>query len=93
MQPHKFSTPDRAVREPERKKITGRPTSSWYQLQDAGLAPRPFPLGGRTVGWSFNELTEWVEAQKAKRDVAARDDDSWQQLGDVAARVTQKVSG
>jgi predicted DNA-binding transcriptional regulator AlpA len=49
--------PDRVVREAERRQITGTPTSSWYDLQNAGLAPKPFSLtGSRSVGWSFNEL-------------------------------------
>jgi predicted DNA-binding transcriptional regulator AlpA len=77
--------PDRAVREPERRQITGLPPSSWYPLQDAGLAPEPFPLTVRTVAWSFNELTDWVEAQKAKRAA------NWQQLGDAAQRVVNKL--
>jgi predicted DNA-binding transcriptional regulator AlpA len=66
----KQSRPDRAVRESERRQITGLPSSSWYPLQDAGLAPKPFPLTTRTVAWSFNELSDWVEARKAKRDGA-----------------------
>jgi prophage regulatory protein len=77
--------PDRFVREPEREHITGQPTSSWYEKMAAGLAPRPYPLGVRAVGWSFNELTDWVEAQKAKRA------DTWQSLGDTAARVVKKI--
>jgi predicted DNA-binding transcriptional regulator AlpA len=77
--------PDRVVREAERRQITGTPTSSWYDLQNAGLAPKPFSLtGSRSVGWSFNELTDWVEARKASRA------DDWQQLGDVATRVVTK---
>jgi hypothetical protein len=42
-------------------------------------------LGVRTVAWSFNELTDWVEAQKAKRA------DTWQSLGHAAARVIKKI--
>jgi predicted DNA-binding transcriptional regulator AlpA len=77
--------PDRAVREPERLRITSVPTSTWYSLQDAGLAPKPFPISSRTVAWSFNELVEWVEAQKARRN------DTWQPLGSSAAQVVEKV--
>jgi predicted DNA-binding transcriptional regulator AlpA len=78
--------PDRAVREPEREQITGVPTSSWYDLQGKGLAPKPFSLtGSRSVGWSFNELTDWIEARKASRA------DTWQSLGNAAARVTKKI--
>jgi predicted DNA-binding transcriptional regulator AlpA len=78
--------PDRAVREPEREQITGVPTSSCYDLQGKGLAPKPFSLtGSRSVGWSFNELTDWIEARKASRA------DTWQSLGNAAARVTKKI--
>ena len=76
--------PDRIVRESERRQITGVPTSTWYELQKGGLAPKPFPLTARSVGWSFRELTAWVEARKAKRA------DDRQQLGDVATRVVTK---
>jgi prophage regulatory protein len=79
--------PDRIVREPERRQITGVPTSTWYELQKKGLAPKPFPLTARSVGWSFNELTDWVEACKATRA------DTWQPLGDAAAQVIKKIEG
>ena len=86
MQTEKSFQPDRAVREPERARITGLSTSSWYTLQAAGLAPKPFPLSAHTVAWSFNELTEWVETRKAQRG------DSWQSFGDVSARVVEKAA-
>ena len=35
---------DGIAREAERRVITGVPTSSWYALQEKGLAPKP-------VGW------------------------------------------
>jgi predicted DNA-binding transcriptional regulator AlpA len=85
MFPEKSSPPDRAVREPERRRITGVPTSTWYSLQAAGLTPKSFSISPHTVAWSFNELVEWVEAQKAKRA------DTWRPLGDAAARVIDKA--
>jgi predicted DNA-binding transcriptional regulator AlpA len=77
--------PDRAVRKPERRKITGVPDSSWDVQEHAGLAPKRFPLTTGTVAWSFNELTDWVEAQKAKRA------DTWRTFGHAAARVIKKI--
>ena len=71
---------DGIAREPERRAITGVPTSSWYALQDQGLAPRPVPLGPRSVGWFRRELLDFCEQQRAKRDAG----DPWQKLGDVA---------
>jgi predicted DNA-binding transcriptional regulator AlpA len=87
MQTEKSFQPDRAVREPERARITGLSTSSWYTLQTAGLAPKPFPLSAHTVAWSFNELTEWVEARKAARDAG-----DWQTLGEAAAKVVDAAA-
>jgi predicted DNA-binding transcriptional regulator AlpA len=84
MKSHKFPAHDRAVREPERREITGVPTSGWYALMAAGLAPKPFRIGTRIVAWSLNELNEWVEAQKAKRG------ETWHPLGEVAACVIEK---
>jgi predicted DNA-binding transcriptional regulator AlpA len=77
--------PDRAVRKPERRKITGVPDSSWDVQEHAGLAPNRFPLTSGTVAWSFNELTDWVEARKATRA------GTWQTFGDAAARVIKKI--
>jgi predicted DNA-binding transcriptional regulator AlpA len=85
MKAHKFPAHDRAVREPERREITGLATSSWYELQKRGLAPLPFRISARCVAWSFNELGEWYEAQKAKRG------ETWQPLGDAVARVVHKA--
>jgi predicted DNA-binding transcriptional regulator AlpA len=75
---------DGICREAERRVITGVPTSSWYLLQEKGLAPRPVRLGGpRAVGWDRQSLFRWVEERLAE--------DAWQQLGQVARRVIDKV--
>jgi prophage regulatory protein len=63
---------DRFVRNPERIAITAVPTSSWYLLQDQGLAPRPVKIGERSVAWLLSELLAWVEAQCAARDAGAK---------------------
>jgi predicted DNA-binding transcriptional regulator AlpA len=85
MKLHKFPAHDRAVREPERREITGVPTSTWYVLQDEGRAPKPFPIGDRIVGWSLIELNRWIESQKSKRA------EQWHPLGEAAARVIEKA--
>ena len=46
------SKPKGIAREALRYELTGVPTSTWYDLQNAGLAPKPIRLGGpRSVGW------------------------------------------
>jgi prophage regulatory protein len=77
--------PDRVVRERERRQITGLSTSSWYALQARGLAPRPIELSQKSRGWRLSELLAWIEARAVQRD------ESWQSLGDAAARVAGRV--
>jgi predicted DNA-binding transcriptional regulator AlpA len=76
---------DGIAREAERRVITGVPTSSWYALQEKGLAPKPARLGPRTVGWPRQELFAWCEQRLIERG------DTWQSLGDAAARVVEKA--
>jgi prophage regulatory protein len=65
-----FDLKDRIVRERERREITGVPTSSWYDLQKRGLAPKPVPLGPAARGWLLSELAAWVDQRRAERDGA-----------------------
>lgn len=61
----------RLVREEERYRITGVPTSTWYLRMKEGTAPRPVPIGNKSVAWVERELYDWVERQIAKRDRGA----------------------
>jgi prophage regulatory protein len=65
------SKPKGVARESQRYELTGVPTSTWYDLQAAGLAPKPIHLGPRSVGWLIEELEEWVAQRRAERDAAA----------------------
>ena len=56
------------AREAQRYELTGVPTSTWYDLQAKGLAPKPLPLGQRSRGWLISELEEWIEQRRAERD-------------------------
>jgi prophage regulatory protein len=60
--------PKGIAREPRRYELTGVPTSTWYELQAKGLAPKPLPLGPRSRGWLISELEEWVEQRRIERD-------------------------
>jgi prophage regulatory protein len=68
MPPKKPQHPTRVVREAEREEITGIPTSTWYLLQNKGLAPLPIPLGERSVGWLLHELLEFIDRRREERD-------------------------
>lgn len=51
-----MQTTERMVREPERREITGDPTSTWYEKQADGLAPPAIRIGKRAVAWPLSEL-------------------------------------
>jgi prophage regulatory protein len=60
--------PKGVAREAQRYQLTGVPTSTWYDLQNEGRAPKPIPLGPRSRGWLISELEEWVEQRRIERD-------------------------
>jgi prophage regulatory protein len=62
--------PKGIARETLRFELTGVPTSTWYDLQAKGLAPKPIPLGPRARGWLISELEDWVERRRAARDTS-----------------------
>lgn len=51
---------DRIVREPERRKITGPSSTTWWRLEQRGEAPKRIQIGPNMVGWLESELLEWV---------------------------------
>lgn len=79
---------DRIVRERERREITGLPTSTWYDLQKRGIAPKPVAIGVAARGWLLSELEAWVDQRRAERDAG-----NWQTFGQAAARVVTKLGG
>ena len=66
------SKPKGIARETLRYELTGVPTSTWYDLQAKGLAPKPIHLGPRSRGWLISELEAWVQQRAAERDAAVR---------------------
>ncbi|MGI3747122.1 MAG: AlpA family transcriptional regulator [Janthinobacterium lividum] len=50
------------MRLPEVIQKTGYRRSSIYQMMQEGKFPKPKPLGPRAVGWSSEEIQEWVDA-------------------------------
>ena len=46
------------VRDSERRVITGVPTSTWYEMQESGIAPMPVKIGPRSVAWLGTELAK-----------------------------------
>lgn len=79
------------VRENERREMTGVPISTWYEMMDDGLAPKPVPIGPRAVAWLASELEEWQRAVIEKRDVQRPDEPS--EPAPDEARAAGKTSG
>jgi prophage regulatory protein len=73
------------LRRPAVTRKTGLASSSLYAAIARGEFPKPIKLGERSVGWLSQEVDAWIEARAAKRD------ESWGSLGDVAADVVEKA--
>jgi prophage regulatory protein len=73
------------LRRPAVTRKTGLASSSLYAAIARGEFPKPIKLGERSVGWLSREVDAWIEARRTQRD------ESWQSLGDAAARVVEKA--
>ena len=60
---------DRIIRQPELLSLVGFSKSHLVRLEKSGQFPERIKLGDRRVGWSFNEVQEWVKARKYNRTV------------------------
>ena len=60
----------RIIRLREVMKLTGLARSTIYKHAEAGIFPRPVPLGGRSVGWIEQEVEDWLTARINERDAA-----------------------
>jgi prophage regulatory protein len=48
---------------------TGLARSTIYKYVDAGIFPKPIPLGGRSVGWVDAEVHEWITEKIENRNI------------------------
>jgi len=79
------SLPHEILRRPAVTRKTGLASSSLYAAIARGEFPKPIKLGERSVGWLSREVEAWIEARAAKRD------EGWRRLGDIAAVVIDKA--
>ncbi len=56
------------LRLPEIKEICGISRSAIYQGMKDGTFPKSIPLGTRMVGWSQEEIENWIESKLIERD-------------------------
>jgi prophage regulatory protein len=59
--------PDRILRLPAVRELTGLPCTEVYRQMKEGLFPPSLPLGPRTVGWLESEVQEWIAGRVAAR--------------------------
>ncbi|MFV3380920.1 helix-turn-helix transcriptional regulator [Pseudomonas sp. NY15354] len=48
--------------------ITGLARSTVYKYIAEGIFPKPFSLGGRSVGWLESEVHGWIQARVTERN-------------------------
>ena len=64
------SPPDRIIDAPERRRLVPYSDMQIWRLEKAGKFPRRIRLGPNRVGWSLQEVVEWIESRKAERDTS-----------------------
>jgi prophage regulatory protein len=47
---------------------TGHKRTGWYDAMKRGEAPRPVPLGPKTVGWLRLEVEDYIQSRVALRE-------------------------
>jgi prophage regulatory protein len=61
--------PVRILRLAEVRLRTGLSTSSIYNRARDGSFPKQIPLGANSIGWLESEITAWLAARIAERDL------------------------
>jgi predicted DNA-binding transcriptional regulator AlpA len=56
---------DRIVLEPERQRLTQLARSTWWRLEQAGLAPSRRRLSPGRSGWLLSEIESWIASRKS----------------------------
>ena len=64
--------PDRWVREPERRRITGLSNTTWWRGEKAGTAPKRTRISANCVAWRLSQLLAWNEAQAEAGEIMSQ---------------------
>jgi prophage regulatory protein len=59
--------PDRIITAPERRRIVPYSEMQIWRLEREGKFPRRIRLGANRVGWSLNEIMDWINVCKGAR--------------------------
>ena len=58
---------DRIILAPERRERVPYSDMHIWRMEQQGKFPKRIKFGPNRVGWSDNELTDWIAAKKAQR--------------------------
>ena len=61
---------DRIIDAKERRELVPYSDMHIWRLEKSGIFPRRIQLGPNRVGWSQQEVIDWIEARKAEREVS-----------------------
>lgn len=64
-------SPEKFLRLPQVKAMTGLGRTRVYRLIGEGAFPRPVRLGPQSVAWLQSEIESWMQGRIAERDEAA----------------------
>ena len=67
------TTSDRIVPAKERRQLIPYSDMHIWRLEKVGQFPKRIRLGENRVGWSFQELQEWIAARKLERGLSEPD--------------------
>lgn len=66
----RFDPPDRLVRLPEARAVTGHGRMAFLDAVNRGDLPTPVRIGQRAVAWHLSELNDWIASRPSARKVA-----------------------
>jgi prophage regulatory protein len=58
---------DRIIMSPERRQLVPYSDMHIWRLEKAGKFPQRIKLGPNRVGWSLQEVVDWIDARKSER--------------------------
>jgi prophage regulatory protein len=61
-------TTDRIISAAERRQLLPFSDMHIWRLEKEGKFPRRIKLGKHRVGWSYSEVSAWIEARKSQRE-------------------------
>lgn len=62
-------TENRIILAPERRQLVPYSDMHIWRKEKAGTFPKRIKLGPNRVGWSLQEILDWIEDRKAERGV------------------------